>query len=218
MIKDTIFLGNLALKGGGALDCENGGELDIERSVFTYNNANGLENDPTCSGQGPPIGCTEGGGAIMSGCKTDILHSLFEANFAYGQLGGGGLLLTDGPKSTITQSVFRWNGAGFGAPTISNIGQGGAIFARGNVLIDSSAIQENWVKGSGGGIFFENSDSQVVNTVLLANHARSSTTARARTAAPSRGSATACSRSPTAAWSTTSAPASCSSSAPASCG
>jgi hypothetical protein len=172
MIKDTIFLGNLALKGGGALDCEGGGELDIERSVFTYNNATGLENDPTCSGQGPPIGCTEGGGAIMSGCKTEILHSLFESNYAYGQLGGGGLLLTDGPKSTITQSVFRWNGAGFGAPTISNIGQGGAIFARGNVFIDSSAIQENWVKGSGGGIFFENSDSQVVNTVLLANQAK----------------------------------------------
>jgi CSLREA domain-containing protein len=167
-IQGVEFASNVAFQGGGALNCENGSFL-IGDSAFFFNLAEAVENDPTC-GEGGPVGCAEGGGAMMTGCLFTITRSLFDLNMVFGQVGGGGVLVTDGGEGLIDRSVFRWNNAGFGKP---NSGSGGAVFVRGKVRILQSAIEQNWAKGgAGGGLFFENSDGKVANTVVRSNTAQ----------------------------------------------
>jgi CSLREA domain-containing protein len=159
-VEDTIFDGNLA-NGGGAILCSFG-ILGIERSLFVANNASGAMMDDKF---------TRGGGAVMSSCLTTIEHSLFQTNMAFGRVGGGAILFTtfaDG--SLVRRSVFRENNAWLELLTADG-GGGGAIHAKGDVVIDRSSIDRNFAHADwgGGGIVFHDSESAVVNTTIVDN-------------------------------------------------
>lgn len=162
-IQDSFFENNTAETGGGALDCDGGGQLKILRSAFSMNQAFGL---PEISDN-----YTSGGGAVMSGCETNIIHSLFEMNMALGQVGGGGLYLTSAGKGQVVETVFVGNSAGWG---IKQFGSGGGIHAKGDLIVHRSAFEQNSAKGGfgGGAIFFHNSESEVVNSVLQGNYSK----------------------------------------------
>lgn len=161
-IEDSLFSGNTAFTGGGALDCDGGGEFFLRRSALTGNTAFGQPNPGN-------LDFTNGGGAVMSGCQTSINQSLFENNFAMGKLGGGALYLTSAGWGAVLESVFIGNKAGHGP---QEVGSGGAIHAKGDLLVYRSAFEQNTAKGAsgGGGLFFENSTSEVVNSVIRSNN------------------------------------------------
>ncbi len=159
-VEDTIFDGNVG-NGGGAILCSFG-ILGIERSLFVANNASGAMMDDKF---------TRGGGAVMSSCLTTVEHSLFQANMAFGRVGGGAILFTtfaDG--SLVRRSVFRENNAWLELLTAEG-GGGGAIHAKGDVVVDRSSIDRNFAHADwgGGGIVFHDSTSAVVNTTIVDN-------------------------------------------------
>lgn len=163
-IEDTAFEDNIANGGGGVL-CSSG-TLAIVRSSFLRNTASGK---PTESGWQP------GGGAVMSNCTTTIEHSLFDNNAAFGEVGGGAVLLTPNSEgSSVTESVFRMNYAWLELEGATR-GGGGALHAQSWVTIDRSSIADNTVHSQmgGGGILFSTflgaEPSFVVNTTLLGN-------------------------------------------------
>jgi CSLREA domain-containing protein len=172
VIEDTAFEGNYAVQGGGAVYCSgsDASTLEITSSTLVAN---------TAAGKRPKGLAVPGGGAVMSSCKTEIEDSLFRSNLVYGEVltpddnsaknaGGGGLFLAYGGFGTVSRSVFQWNQAGVGPKEIAS---GGAIYARGNLDVDGCALENNIAAGGhgGGGILFDSSYGEVLNTSLREN-------------------------------------------------
>ncbi|MEM7482917.1 MAG: hypothetical protein AAF481_17215 [Acidobacteriota bacterium] len=163
-ISNSSFESNMADLGGGALFCASGSSSQpvlIERTYFATNIAWGKVSNGIQTG---------GGGAIMSNCYLEVLNSEFQANMAFGVVGGGALLHGSAGVATITRSLFQVNSAGWGDEPSG--GSGGAILARGELHLHRSVLTDNVARGGngGGGVYFENSQgSYVVNSAFMWN-------------------------------------------------
>ena len=127
-IADSTFDGNLATSmfaSGGAIYCGNG-SLRIAGSTFS-NNATG----------------SFGGGAIHTGCDTDIENSTLTANTATGT--GGAIAVSDGGGGTIAFATINANAAAVGAGIFGD--------SNGNALhVRASIVAANGTTNCGGGM------------------------------------------------------------------
>jgi hypothetical protein len=130
IIKNSVFISNHATDSGGA--AFNSGNLTIENSTFTSNNAEDQKEGV--------------GGAIMNCGNLIITSSNFRSNTAgiIGEKGGGGAITNfENALSTITNTNFTYNVAGTGAGAVLNIG---------NLSIFNSNLNYNNAGQFGGGI------------------------------------------------------------------
>ena len=169
-VKNSYFGGNSGTSGGvfyldGTdssnninLDINNRFENTIENSVFEKNNA---------VGTGEFDG---GGGAIDSSNIVTIKNSEFKENSSYHN--GGAVQLSQRGKSTITGSLFEGNEAG----NDSQASDGGAIYAFGELNLDSSQSDTNIFKGNkayddGGAIYLNDADGDSLDRNVIINNA-----------------------------------------------
>ena len=178
-IRDSIFSGNTTGSDGGAIYVyETGGPLLIQRTVITGNDA------------------ADGGGGIYFYSRdndTTIEDSTISGNSAGGVGGGIYLYDTDGGTHTIRGTTISGNDAATGGgifvygaddpfsienSTISGnqatAGNGGGIYLYnlyGDVVLRHLTVTGNSASGSGGGIFQNNGELPVDNSIVANNTA-----------------------------------------------
>jgi CSLREA domain-containing protein len=161
-IEDSTFNENTA-NGGGAILCSFG-TVGIQRSEFTLNLAKGDAIDGKF---------TRGGGGVMTTCATHFQDVLFKNNFALGQVGGGGLFVTELGTGNAVESVFEMNWAWLDTAQDKDARTGGgAVLVHGEFYLDRCAVTKNYshsVHGGGGILFKDTTDGQVINTSVVHN-------------------------------------------------
>lgn len=125
----------------------NTSDVTISRSIIRNNNA------------------CEGGGIYMKNEPSNLIveDSSIAGNTAHCEPGdGGGLLIEDNTSATIRRSTFSGNTALFGA--------GLAILAGGNIQMINDTVANNSSTNRGGGVFFYENDSAILNHVTIADN------------------------------------------------
>jgi len=176
-IDHTVFDDNNAWYSGGAINCSSGVEevFSIVNTTFRGNSAYGqhlINYEP------------EGGGAIKTTCKMNILSSRFENNFTKSGGSGGAIYIGAGlsvdaagskPINITGRTVFIGNQAS--AFIITNgISRGGAVYARSPFLCNSCYFQQNRSKG-GGAVAIELNDSNILTKADIVSSQFSNNTA-----------------------------------------
>ncbi|HEU4324766.1 MAG TPA: choice-of-anchor D domain-containing protein [Roseiflexaceae bacterium] len=175
-LQDVTVRDGLSDDGGGALWVNDSGLALVENVTFDSNSADG-----------------RGGGAVLVyGAQFEAYTSIFVNNSANG--GGAIATVEDGSPVTlfISETSFRNNtatqfgggavqlygsemgieGSTFSGNTASGPnGNGGAILARGGLLITNSTISGNSAGGRGGGIFLLDNDGAIAHVTIADNTA-----------------------------------------------
>ncbi|MGF1578053.1 MAG: hypothetical protein ACFCD0_01685 [Gemmataceae bacterium] len=172
---DTVFEGNFAQSGGGAI-LATSTTVSIDRSEFRSNSANTGDGGAIRSSSTNLVisnsgferntarmssnGSSGRGGAVYvySGSGT-ITDSTFTLNTAENQ--GGAIFFSSGSHGTVVNSVFYANSAELG---------GGAVAASGaTVWISGTVLQDNLTWGDGGAVRASSTTLTVTNTQLFGN-------------------------------------------------
>lgn len=162
-VMKCAFRGNFAAEEGGALWNQAGSTMDVTKSTFTNNSANG-------------DGADQGGGALFNnGGTLNVLSSELVSNRALGAAGSGGGILNDQGMLTVDDSVLKANSArragggietNIGAVTMSKVsllgneagaspGNGGGLHITGAGVVDATGgkIFNNTATNEGGGLW-----------------------------------------------------------------
>lgn len=154
-IDDTDFFSNRTNTfSGGAVYTLNG-DLNVTNSIFERNNAN-----------------SQGGALALENGNLQVTDSTFENNSARSQ--GGAISVISAPTQTITirDTDLRLNQVtGINCvPGPCSHANGGAIGARGNIIIQDSTIISNSATLLGGGLFVSSGSRSIVQDVTFSNN------------------------------------------------
>jgi len=151
------FQGNIGLNQGGAA------------YLFAYSpdrvivNQCAFEDNQVLAGTGSGA---LGGGLRVGNAQLDLGGSLFARNHSDGH--GGGLWVDGSYPSYVTNCTFFENDAG--KPGVADGGYGGAISGA-NLVMTNLSIANNRAINNAGGIFNEDTSSQLSNSILANNEA-----------------------------------------------
>ena len=154
---------------------ENGGQLTLRNLVMI--NANGAQGaalfvDTNGSATLRNVSITDGGndttsgGAIYNKGLLEVDNAFIMDNTA--DVSGGAIYNDTGAIASIRNSHILGNEA---INPIANLGDGGGIYSKGELTIESSTIYANDAKRFGGGLYFQTDDLSIVNATFAENTA-----------------------------------------------
>ncbi|TWU58392.1 CHRD domain-containing protein [Rubripirellula reticaptiva] len=154
-ITSNVASGNNAANGGGGL-FNNGGDLQISGATIDGNVADGSSGS--------------GGGILNLGGSLTVINTAITDNTA--NRAGGGIEVTDGSATTLTNVSLDGNNAGV-SPAIAAPGNGGGLHVSGGgtVSVIGGTVNNNIAASEGGGLWNGSGTMTVSGTMLSGNTA-----------------------------------------------